>query len=129
MVFPIPRRRRILIAEDEPRISSFLERGLQRNGYDTTVASRGDCALKLALSGDFDLLLLDIGLPFKDGWEILESLKGRNSSLRVIIVTAQESAGDRLEQAESSIKSMIIDCITKPFRFNTLLNQINAQFS
>ena len=62
---------RILIAEDETRIASFLEKGLRANGFTTDVVADGEDALRLARSGKFDLLILDIGLPGKDGFEVL----------------------------------------------------------
>jgi DNA-binding response OmpR family regulator len=62
---------RILIAEDEERISSFVERGLRSHGFATTVVDNGVLALALARSGEFDLLLLDIGLPALDGFSLL----------------------------------------------------------
>ena len=67
---------RILIAEDEERIASFLEKGLHSNGYSTEVAADGNEALRLARTGLFDLLLLDIGLPGKDGFAVLRELRG-----------------------------------------------------
>ncbi len=68
---------RILIAEDEPRIAAFLEKGLRAKGFITTVTSDGNEAVAIANSHDFDLLLLDLGLPREDGWAVLEELRGR----------------------------------------------------
>lgn len=65
---------RILIAEDEPRIASFLEKGLAANGFTTSVAQDGYEALLRARSGEFDLLILDIGLPSMDGFTVLREL-------------------------------------------------------
>jgi two-component system, OmpR family, copper resistance phosphate regulon response regulator CusR len=67
---------RILIAEDEPRIAAFLDKGLRASGYATTVAADGDAALEAALSGQFDLLLLDLILPRKHGFPVLSELRG-----------------------------------------------------
>lgn len=114
-------RYHILIAEDEPRIASFIERGLRREDYATTIVDRGDRALDLSLSGQFDLLVLDIGLPGKDGWTILEELKAQKSPLHVVIVTAQENACERIKAYEGPA-SITVDCISKPFKFRVLLD-------
>ena len=66
---------RILIAEDEARIASFVEKGLRSNGMTATVVGDGQSALDLAMSGDFDLLVLDIGLPRLDGFTVLRRLR------------------------------------------------------
>ncbi|HBE51312.1 MAG TPA: DNA-binding response regulator, partial [Cyanobacteria bacterium UBA11369] len=79
---------RILIAEDEPRIASFLEKGLKANGFTTIVVEDGDAAIKVTDSNDFDLLILDLGLPGKDGLQVLEELRGRGETLPIIILTA-----------------------------------------
>lgn len=122
----MPQQYRILIAEDEPRISAFMERGLRRHGYETTVVDRGDRAVDLALNDHFDLMLLDIGLPFKDGWAVLDELREHSSPLAIIVVTARESAGDRIRLSNPTHYEQVIHCITKPFRFSALLRQVNA---
>ncbi|GHI24614.1 hypothetical protein Shyd_59850 [Streptomyces hydrogenans] len=66
---------RILIAEDEERIASFVEKGLRANGFTTSVAADGDTALALARTGAFDLVVLDIGLPGRDGFTVLRELR------------------------------------------------------
>ena len=72
---------RILIAEDEPRISDFIRKGLRSNGFTTTVVTDGVSALDHAMSAEFDLLILDIGLPMLDGFSVLERLRGSGSSM------------------------------------------------
>lgn len=79
---------RILIAEDEPLIAAFLEKCLRANGFTTAVARDGHEAALMACSDDFDLLLLDIGLPCKDGWMVLSELRTRGEQLPIIILTA-----------------------------------------
>ncbi|CAN5570530.1 hypothetical protein BH23ACT7_BH23ACT7_24970 [soil metagenome] len=81
---------RILIAEDEPRIASFLEKGLRANGFTTSVAEDGVQAVIRARSGDFDLLILDIGLPGKDGFSVLRELRGAGFPLPIIVLTARD---------------------------------------
>lgn len=113
----------ILIAEDEPRIVSFMERGLSRRGYRIVTADRGDHAIDLLLANDFDLVLLDIGLPVMDGWAVLDALRAAQKDIPVIIVTAHEDASDRLSQ----YRDMVQEYIMKPFRFNSLVEIIRAQ--
>jgi two-component system copper resistance phosphate regulon response regulator CusR len=73
---------RVLIAEDEARIASFIEKGLAANGFATSVAADGRDALALARSGRFDLMILDLGLPGKDGFTVLEELRAQARSSR-----------------------------------------------
>jgi len=113
----------ILIAEDETRISSFVEKGLRARGMTTTVAANGDDALRLALSGGFDLLILDLGLPGRDGFEVLRSLREHDRRLPVIILTAREGVRDTVTALEGGAD----DYVTKPFRFEELVARIGAQ--
>ncbi|NJP12019.1 MAG: response regulator [Leptolyngbyaceae cyanobacterium RU_5_1] len=71
----------ILIAEDETRIATFIEKGFRSNGFTTTVAKNGLEALHLVQDNPFDLLILDLGLPEKDGLEVLETLRGQGQTL------------------------------------------------
>jgi two-component system copper resistance phosphate regulon response regulator CusR len=114
---------RILIAEDEDRIASFLEKGLRANGFSTTVVGDGHSALELALSGHFDLLILDLGLPYRDGAEVLKSLRNRNRQMPVVILTARDSLADTVAGLEGGAD----DYVTKPFRFEELLARVRAR--
>jgi two-component system, OmpR family, copper resistance phosphate regulon response regulator CusR len=114
---------RILIAEDEERIASFLEKGLVAAGFSTTVAVDGPSALLKALSGGFDLLILDIGLPGKDGFEVLREIRERNTSLPVIILTARDSARDAVAGLEGGAD----DYVRKPFPFEELLARVRTR--
>lgn len=115
--------RKILIADDEPRIAIFLEKGLQKHGYSTAIADNGSDALSMSLSGRFDLLLLDLGLPGRDGLDILQELSQSESALPVIVVTARDDERDRHE----SFKRGARHYMTKPFRFSDLLACIQTQ--
>ena len=114
---------RIMIAEDEPRIASFLEKGLKANGFTTIVVEDGDAAIRVADSNDFDLLILDLGLPGKDGLQVLEELRGRGETLPIIILTARDEIGDKVAGFESGAD----DYVTKPFRFEELLARVRAR--
>lgn len=116
---------RILIAEDESRISSFVDKGLRAAGFSTTVVTTGTDALELALSGAADLLVLDIGLPGIDGYEVMRRLRAAGSSLPVIVLTARTSAEDTLASLEGGAN----DYMPKPFRFDELLARIRLRLS
>jgi two-component system, OmpR family, copper resistance phosphate regulon response regulator CusR len=114
---------RILIAEDETRIASFLEKGLQANGFATTVAATGDDALRLAQRGGFDLLILDVGLPGRDGFEVLRALRGQGVQLPVVMLTARSDVSDTVAGLEGGAD----DYVTKPFRFEELLARVRVR--
>jgi two-component system copper resistance phosphate regulon response regulator CusR len=114
---------RILIAEDEQRISSFVERGLRANGFATQVVADGEDALRLARSGKFDLLILDLGLPGMDGFDVLKRLREVNKRLPVVILTARRKVGDTVAGLEGGAD----DYIVKPFRFRELLARVRLR--
>ena len=113
----------ILIAEDESRISAFLERGLTANGYTTEVAASGDKALELACTDRFDLVILDLGLPNMDGFDVLRELRAVNQRVPVVILTARENVRDTVAGFEGGAD----DYITKPFRFQELLARVRVR--
>jgi DNA-binding response OmpR family regulator len=114
---------RILIAEDEARIASFVEKGLRSNGFSTHTVADGQSALEAAGSGDFDLLLLDVGLPGRDGFAVLAELRRRRSKLPVIILTARGG----LEDTVAGLEGGADDYMAKPFRFAELLARIRLR--
>jgi two-component system, OmpR family, copper resistance phosphate regulon response regulator CusR len=114
---------RILIAEDEARIASFLEKGLKANGFATSVAVDGRDAVALASTGRYDLLILDLGLPGKDGFAVLKELRAAGSGLPVVILTARDSVHDTVAGLEGGAD----DYITKPFRFEELLARVRVR--
>jgi DNA-binding response OmpR family regulator len=114
---------RILIAEDEERISSFVEKGLRAAGFATTVIPNGEHALALAQSGDYDLLLLDVGLPGLDGFEVLRRLRQTDRGLPVIMLTARTSLADTVAGLDAGAS----DYLPKPFKFDELLARVRAR--
>lgn len=113
----------ILIADDEQRISGFIDKGLRAAGFVTRVAETGPGALNLALTGEFDLLVLDVNLPGMDGFEVLERLRGSGSRLPVIMLTARVELHDTVAGLEGGAD----DYIGKPFRFDELLARIRLR--
>ncbi|MFG3493717.1 response regulator transcription factor [Streptomyces sp. NPDC047928] len=114
---------RILIAEDEERIASFVEKGLRANGFTTSVARDGDTALDHAVTGGFDLMVLDIGLPGRDGFTVLRRLREARVTVPVIVLTARDSVRDTVAGLEGGAD----DWMTKPFRFEELLARVRLR--
>ncbi|MEM1254010.1 MAG: response regulator transcription factor [Cyanobacteria bacterium P01_H01_bin.21] len=114
---------RILIAEDNPHIVDFLRAGLKAHGFTILVVEEGGQVVELAHSDDFDLLILDLGLPGKDGLAIMREIRGQGEQLPIIILTARDGVDDTVTALEGGAN----DYITKPFRFEELLARIKVQ--
>lgn len=114
---------RILVAEDEARIASFIDKGLRASGYTVTVVGDGPAAYDEAIGGTHDLLVLDIGLPLLDGFAVLNKLRRAGSALPVIILTARTGVHDTVAGLESGAD----DYMPKPFRFEELLARIRLR--
>ena len=115
--------KRILVIEDEPRIASFVAKGLRSAGFTPTIVGDGKEGLDHALSGQFDLAILDIGLPGLDGFDLLEQLRGAGSKLPVIALTARDSVTDTVRGLEGGAD----DYMPKPFRFDELLARVRLR--
>jgi len=113
----------ILIADDEPRISGFIEKGLRAAGFATRVAATGPDALQLAMTGEFDLVVLDVNLPGFDGFHVLEQLRGAGSRTPVIMLTARVELHDTIAGLEGGAD----DYLGKPFQFDELLARIRLR--
>jgi DNA-binding response OmpR family regulator len=114
---------RILIVEDEERIASFVEKGLRANGFTTTVVPDGEAGYEYALTGGFDLVVLDIGLPGRDGFTVLRELRESRVTTPVIVLTARDSVRDTVAGLEGGAD----DWMTKPFRFEELLARVRLR--
>lgn len=115
--------KRILIAEDDTRIATFLAKKLAANDYMASVAADGYQVLKLISNHQFDLLILDLGLPGKDGEEVLEELRGQGQQIPIIILSARDEIQDKVAGLESGAN----DYMTKPFSFEELLARVRLQ--
>lgn len=113
---------RILILEDELKVANFISRGLREAGYAVDVHSDGVSGEKAALSAEYDLIILDIMLPGRDGYQVLAALREADIQSRVIMLSA-------LDQTTNKIKGLNLgadDYLTKPFDFEELMARINA---
>lgn len=114
---------RILIIEDEDRISSFVAKGLKAAGFAPTVADTGKEGCYLAQTGDFELIILDLGLPDEDGFSVLARIRSTNVDTPVIILTARSSIDDTVAGLEGGAD----DYMAKPFRFEELLARVRLR--
>jgi DNA-binding response OmpR family regulator len=114
---------RILIVEDEERIVTFLEKGLRANGYSTVAVGDGHAAAALARDDTFDLVILDLGLPARDGRAVLREVRARGEQLPIIVLSAR----DGVEDTVGSLEQGADDYVTKPFRFEELLARIRLR--
>lgn len=113
----------ILLVEDEPRIAAFVSRGLESAGYTTVLVEDGAEGLQRALQEDIDLVLLDVGLPTMDGFEVLRGLRAQGSRVPVIMLTARSSTRDTVEGLDTGAN----DYVSKPFTFDELLARVRSR--
>lgn len=114
-------KKKILVVEDERKISQVIEINLMMAGYLCDVASDGEEGLRLALSGDYDLILLDLMLPKRDGFSVCREIR-KTLSTPIIMVTAKEEEADKIMGLELGAD----DYVTKPFSIKVLLARIKA---
>lgn len=113
----------LLIAEDEERIASFLEKGLGAKGFTTTIVRDGEQAYQHARSDRYDLMILDLGLPVRDGMSVLRTLRAEGSPLPVVILTARDTVQDTVNGLQSGAD----DYLRKPFAFDELLARVRLR--
>lgn len=113
----------ILIVEDEDRISSFVAKGLKSAGYGSSVARSGTEAIVQLANDHFDLVILDLGLPQMDGYQVLEKIRSGGNNVPVIILTARSSVEDTVQGLSSGAN----DYMAKPFRVEELIARVRLR--
>ncbi len=113
---------KILIVEDEKKTASFLRRGLTEQGFAVDVADRGDDGLRRAAEGGYDLVILDVMLPGRDGWSVLAELRRAGGKPAVLFLTARDAVEDRVKGLELGAD----DYLVKPFAFSELLARVRS---
>ena len=112
----------ILIIEDEPKNAAYLYKGLMEIGYQVDIAATGNDGLHLGSEGAYNLLILDVMLPDRDGWEVLSELRQRGVQTPVLFLTARDAVEDRVHGLELGAD----DYLVKPFAFSELLARVRS---
>jgi DNA-binding response OmpR family regulator len=113
---------RILIIEDEKKVASFIKKGLEEEYYAADIASDGKEGLKLAENEEYDLIIMDIMLPFIDGMTLTRELRKRKVATPILMLTVKDSTDSKIEGLDAGAD----DYLTKPFAFEELLARIRA---
>ena len=113
---------RVLLVEDEPRIAGFIAKGLRERAYAVDVARDGEEALYYASVNEYDLVILDVMLPIKDGYGVCRELRGSGFRSPILMLTARDAVDDRVAGLDSGAD----DYLTKPFDFKELLARLRA---
>lgn len=113
---------RILLIEDEKKTAAFIAKGLKEADYAVECASDGEMGLQLARASHFDLLLIDVMLPKKDGWTVVEELRGSGVLTPILFLTARDSVPDRVKGLELGGD----DYLVKPFAFSELIARVRS---
>lgn len=113
---------RILVVEDDEKAAAYLRKGLTENGFVVDVTGRGEDALHLISTGTYDLAILDVMLPERDGWSILAELRRRGKQTPVLFLTARDTVQDRVKGLELGAD----DYLVKPFAFSELLARVRS---
>jgi two-component system copper resistance phosphate regulon response regulator CusR len=116
------RRVKILVVEDEAKAAAYLRKGLSENGFVVDVAARGDEGLQRAVTGDYDLVILDVMLPGRDGWSVLYELRQAGRQTPVLYLSARDSVHCRVKGLELGADDYLI----KPFAFSELLARVRS---
>jgi two-component system copper resistance phosphate regulon response regulator CusR len=116
---------RILIAEDDQLISSFIARGLRAHGYSVVVADDGAEAERWIASDEFDLIILDMALPYRSGFEVLQELRAQQNPIPVLVLTGRPELKDAVARLDVGAD----DYMTKPFHFGELLGRVRARLA
>ncbi len=112
----------ILLVEDEKKVASFIQRGLEAEHYTVDVAHDGETGLVRVFDGDYDLLILDVMLPKRDGLSVLHELRQHKLNIPVLLLTARDTVADKVAGLDRGAD----DYLTKPFAFEELLARVRA---
>jgi len=110
------------LVEDEPRMANVIAKGLREQAYAVDVAEDGDAALYQTSINDYDLIILDVLLPGRDGFEVSRELRGRGDATPILMLTARATVDDRVNGFEAGAD----DYLTKPFSFRELMARVRA---
>jgi two-component system, OmpR family, copper resistance phosphate regulon response regulator CusR len=113
---------RILIIEDEIKAAEYLRKGFSENGFVADVANDGEDGLHLALTGEYDLITLDVGLPERSGWSVVSELRRREREIPVVFLTARDAVEERIKGLDLGAD----DYLVKPFVFSELLARVRT---
>src|SRR5438094_5058058 len=113
---------KLLVVEDEPKTAAYLQKGLQESGFVLDVAHNGEDGLHLARTSHYDLIILDVMLPQRDGWSVLTALREMGKATPVLFLTARDSIQDRVKGLELGAD----DYLVKPFAFSELLARVRS---
>jgi len=113
---------KILVVEDEPKTGNYLKQGLTEAGFVVDLTRDGNDGLHLATTENYDLIVLDIMLPGRDGWSVLKSLRDAGDTVPVLFLTARDQVDDRVKGLESGAD----DYLVKPFAFSELLARVRS---
>ena len=113
---------KVLIVEDEPKTAAYLKQGLEESGFVVDLAINGPDGLHLAEGGSYDVIILDVMLPIRDGWSVMAELQQRGVSAPVLFLTARDAVHDRVKGLELGAD----DYLVKPFAFSELLARVRT---
>ena len=113
---------RILIAEDDSLVAAFVEKGLRESGYSTFLVDDGEQAQHLAFTDEFDLLILDMGLPGREGFHVLQELRARGNKIPILVLTGRSE-----RDVVSVLEAGADDYMQKPFHFDELLARVKTR--
>jgi two-component system copper resistance phosphate regulon response regulator CusR len=113
---------RILVVEDEKKTATFLAKGLREAGFDVAVARDGETGFNFARTSKFNLLIVDVMIPKRDGWTVVKELRAAEVQTPVIFLTARDSVRDRVKGLELGAD----DYVVKPFAFSELLARVRS---
>jgi len=113
---------KLLIVEDQPKTGHYLRQGLSEAGFNAELVADGSTGQHLALTGDYALLILDVMLPGRDGWQILQAVRSAGLEMPVLFLTARDAVQDRVHGLELGAD----DYLVKPFAFSELLARVRS---